>query len=175
MTTGIGDSIRKLDAILELCRRLEVHTLPFRPSKELLIIPLLSWYDEYDVHFHRLNGCAYSVNQVRPASTTFSFLQSSDSLFALAENWMDYGACKWPLPLKSNYAPVPDTNNNDCPEWRVLKGCHTAANQVEIHNAGTSSKQDVVFKMAKAYEPHPCLMVTSSPPPSKASQYHIGH
>lgn len=115
--SGIGDSLQKLDRILLLCDLLGVHTRPFNPFKGVRIVPLLSWYDEFDPQFcraamssppaaYRLPMGAKSVptssgNGIFPP---FGNRGSYDRrmLLSLAENWMDYSACKWPHPLSNN-------------------------------------------------------------------------
>lgn len=108
---GIGDSIQKLDSILLLCESLGVHTKPFCPSADVRVVPLLSWYDEFDPQF-----CSAAQPATQPAQERLSsekpYLGSMTQSIAkrntqkdlevFSENWMDYCACKWPHPLSNN-------------------------------------------------------------------------
>lgn len=109
--------MQKLDDILLLCDSLGVHTRAFSPCDGVRIVPLLSWYDEFDPQF-----CSVAMSSPR---SVYSLPRSGRSVFApsghvvlpqygtrgpydstalmnLSENWMDYSACKWPYPLSNN-------------------------------------------------------------------------
>lgn len=108
---GIADSIQKFDSILLLCESLGVHTKPFSPSADVRVVPLLSWYDEFDPQFCNAAQPALQPNCERlsleksyPGSMTKSLAKrnSQKDLEVLSENWMDYCACRWPHPLSNN-------------------------------------------------------------------------
>ncbi|CDJ49661.1 hypothetical protein, conserved [Eimeria brunetti] len=112
---GITDSLQKFDCILQLCESLGVHTRPFSPSTKVRLVPLFSWYDEFDPHFRRVALHAHQPQTVAPRTSQSppgkegyrispegSRSISSKLLLSLAENWMDYTACRWPLPLSNN-------------------------------------------------------------------------
>lgn len=101
---------------MRLCESLGVHTSPFSPSRSVRLVPLFSWYDELDPHFRRVALHTHHPQTVAPR-TNQSYsgkvshgISPSDSnrgissklLLSLAENWMDYTACRWPLPLSNN-------------------------------------------------------------------------
>ncbi|KAL8272563.1 hypothetical protein Esti_003562 [Eimeria stiedai] len=98
----IRDSVQKLDSILSLCESLGVHIKPFSPCHGVYVVPLLSWYDEFDPKFksaarpspkpaYRMHGGATTLNT-----------HDQRALMSFSENWMDYSACKWPHPLSNN-------------------------------------------------------------------------
>ncbi|KAL8450867.1 hypothetical protein Emag_002973 [Eimeria magna] len=99
---GIHDSVQKLDSILLLCESLGVHTKPFSPCHGVHVVPLLSWYDEFDPKFSSAaRPSPKPVYRIHGGATT---LQTHDQrvLMSFSENWMDYSACKWPHPLSNN-------------------------------------------------------------------------
>ncbi|KAL8428900.1 hypothetical protein ACSSS7_006908 [Eimeria intestinalis] len=72
------------------------------PCPGVYVVPLLSWYDEFDPKFssaarsspkpvHRMNGGATALHT-----------HDQRALISFSENWMDYSACKWPHPLSNN-------------------------------------------------------------------------
>lgn len=69
-----GDSLEKLDRVIELCDRLDVHTRPARTGK-LWIVPLFSWYE-----------------------ADFADQTGDDSELA---GWADFFFCKWPKSIGS--------------------------------------------------------------------------
>ncbi|CDI73798.1 hypothetical protein, conserved [Eimeria praecox] len=113
---GITDSLQKFDSILRVCESLGIHTSPFSPSSKVRLVPLFSWYDEFDPHFRRVVAHSHQpqpvappTNQSHPAKANHGVSPfgssrgiSSNLLLSLAENWMDYTACRWPLPLSNN-------------------------------------------------------------------------
>ncbi|OEH79366.1 hypothetical protein cyc_06041 [Cyclospora cayetanensis] len=114
--SGITDSLRKFDSILHLCDSLGVHTRPFTPISGVRLVPLFSWYDEFDPSFRRvalpspkpgstLRTAANDIAEVplpAAASTESGRMYDHKLLLSLSENWMDYSACKWPHPLSNN-------------------------------------------------------------------------
>ncbi|KAL8443947.1 hypothetical protein Emed_006490 [Eimeria media] len=99
---GIHDSVQKLDSILLLCESLGVHTKPFSPCPGVYVLPLLSWYDEFDPKFSSAaRPTPKPVYRMQGASTTLH-THDQRALMSFSENWMDYSACKWPHPLSNN-------------------------------------------------------------------------
>lgn len=70
-----GNSLEKLDRIIELCDRLDVHTSPARAGK-VWIVPLFSWYE-----------------------ADFDSDQTADE--ATLAGWADFFFCKWPNSIGS--------------------------------------------------------------------------
>lgn len=70
-----GDSLEKLDRIIELCDRLDIHTRPARAGK-LWIVPLFSWYE-----------------------ADFDSDRTADN--SELAGWADFYFCKWPKSITS--------------------------------------------------------------------------
>lgn len=158
-----------------------MHTLPFRPSEGLLIIPLLSWYDEYDIYFHRLNACGSSMPrqvecianlyQPRTESPNHFLVRNNDHLLELAENWMDYSACKWPPPLKSNFAQMGDNSTNKQFARGLINTCHATVRQAHTNCLDTERYQDCTIPVRDAYEYPQTSSITFVPGPPTVSNH----
>lgn len=95
--SGFGDSLEKLHALFALCEELGVHTQPKAVGKDLLIVPLLAWYES---GFDR-----------EPEI-------EDDSLEPVEKSMTDFMLCKWPSGLSSldgSLAKQIDHLNGDCP------------------------------------------------------------
>ncbi|KAL8431784.1 hypothetical protein Efla_005006 [Eimeria flavescens] len=160
---GIGDSVQKLDGILLLCDSLGVHTRPFTPCEGVHVVPLLSWYDEFDPHF---SAAARPTPRpvylpVKPGSSVlgqpahFAAGGSHDqrALMSFSDNWMDYSACKWPPPL---------TNNDP----RPANGQSLHASRHGGYGRGTVLSRQTHLRVEQNKQPdYPsCPAVSDSPP-----------